>query len=193
MAGAAAVSQATGVLPRWGRAAGLAAGVLGPAMCTYTAVLLADTAVPAWHESYRELPFLFAGSALASAGGAALLATPLPEQGPVRRIVVLGAGIEVAAASRIERDRKLAAEPYQKGRPRTLLNAGRILTGVGAGLALLGRRNRVLSAVAGTSLLAGGLCTRFGLFYAGRESARDPKYVVVPQRERLARKESPPS
>jgi hypothetical protein len=32
---------------------------------------------------------------------------------------------------------------------------------------------------------SGSACTRFGVFEAGLESARDPKYVVVPQRERL--------
>ncbi|MEQ7009798.1 NrfD/PsrC family molybdoenzyme membrane anchor subunit [Actinopolymorpha sp. B17G11] len=184
---AAAVSAATGVLPRWGRTAGIAAGILGPAMCTYTAVLLADTAIPVWHESYRELPFAFAGSALASAGGAALLAAPPADHPPVRRLVVVGAALELAAVTRIERRKDITAEPYRKGRVRTLLTAGRVLTGVGAGLALMGRRNRAMSALAGVSLLAGGLCTRFGIFEAGHESARDPKYVVRPQRDRLAR------
>ncbi|MDQ3456389.1 MAG: polysulfide reductase, partial [Actinomycetota bacterium] len=55
--------------PRLGRLAGAGATVLGPAMTTYTAVLLAATAVPGWHEAHRELPFVFARSALASAGG----------------------------------------------------------------------------------------------------------------------------
>lgn len=184
---AAAVSTASGLLPRAGRTAGLAAGVLGPAMCTYTAVLLSDTAIPVWHESHRELPFVFAGSAMASAGGAALLAAPPSDHPPARRLVVAGAALELAAATRIERNKDITAEPYRKGRARTLLTAGRVLTGVGAGLALLGRRNRALSAAAGVSLLAGGLCTRFGIFAAGHESARDPKYVVRPQRDRLAR------
>jgi hypothetical protein len=31
--------------------------------------------------------------------------------------------------------------------------------------------------------------TRFGVFDAGMASARDPKYTVVPQRERLAARE----
>jgi hypothetical protein len=30
--------------------------------------------------------------------------------------------------------------------------------------------------------------TRFGIFEAGLASARDPKYTVVPQRERLAQR-----
>ncbi|GAA2756070.1 NrfD/PsrC family molybdoenzyme membrane anchor subunit [Actinopolymorpha rutila] len=193
-AAAAAVSTMTGVLPAWGRAAGLASGVLGPALSTYTAVLLADTAIPAWHEYHRELPFVFGGSALASGAGAALLAAPPAELEPARRMAVLGAGIELAAATRIERTGGIVGEPYRTGRPRRLMSAGRILTGVGAGLALAGRRSRLvsdrnsrlLSAAAGVSLLAGGVCTRFGVFYAGRASAADPKYVVVPQRERQA-------
>jgi hypothetical protein len=34
-------------------------------------------------------------------------------------------------------------------------------------------------------LAAGSVLTRFGVFQAGLASAKDPKYVVVPQRERL--------
>jgi hypothetical protein len=37
--------------------------------------------------------------------------------------------------------------------------------------------------------MAGSACTRFGVFEAGQASARDPKYTVVPQRERLNRGE----
>ena len=47
----------------------------GPLLATYTGVLLADTAVPAWHEAYRHLPFLFAGGAMTSAGAAGLAAS----------------------------------------------------------------------------------------------------------------------
>jgi hypothetical protein len=81
LAAVAAGSEVTGWFPRLGRLAGAGAGVLGPAMCTYTAVLLADTATPAWHEGYRELPILFAGSALTSGAGAALVAAPPGRQG----------------------------------------------------------------------------------------------------------------
>ncbi|MGH3094543.1 MAG: NrfD/PsrC family molybdoenzyme membrane anchor subunit, partial [Streptosporangiales bacterium] len=77
------------------------------------------------------------------------------------------------------------SEPYRIGRPGRLLRAARVLTGVGAGLSLVGRRSRVASAAAGVSYLAAGVATRFGVFEAGVASARDPKYVVVPQRERL--------
>ena len=46
-------------------------------------------------------------------------------------------------------------------------------------------RNRAGAVVAGALLAAGSLLTRFGVFEAGMVSARDPKYTVVPQRERL--------
>ncbi len=63
VAGAAAVSEVTGILPKAETAATLGAGLLGPAIATYTAALLCDTAVPAWHAGYREMPYVFAGSA----------------------------------------------------------------------------------------------------------------------------------
>ncbi|MET8197757.1 NrfD/PsrC family molybdoenzyme membrane anchor subunit, partial [Micromonospora sp. NPDC005222] len=64
------------LLPPAGHAAGLAAAVTAPALATYTGVLLADTAVPSWHEAYPELPAIFAGSALASGAGVGLVAAP---------------------------------------------------------------------------------------------------------------------
>ena len=42
----------------------------------------------------------------------------------------------------------------------------------------------------GAALMAGSACTRFGIFEAGQASARDPKYTVVPQRERVDRGEA---
>ncbi len=59
------------------------------------------------------------------------------------------------------------------------------LTAAGLAGAMLGSRNRVAGALAGVALLAASALTRFGIFEAGRASARDPKYTVVPQRERL--------
>jgi formate-dependent nitrite reductase membrane component NrfD len=44
------------------------AAVLGLLVSTYTAALIADTAIPVWHEGRRLLPASFAGSAAASAG-----------------------------------------------------------------------------------------------------------------------------
>ncbi|MGN9842894.1 NrfD/PsrC family molybdoenzyme membrane anchor subunit [Nonomuraea sp. H19] len=184
-AGCAAAAAVTGRFPRLGRAATVGAGLAGPALATYTAALICDTAVPAWHEGYREMPFLFAGSAAAAAGGLGMLAAPPAEAGPARRAALLGAVAECAAATRMERRLGPLAEPLKRSR---LLRAGEALSLAGAlaGIAL-GGRSRVAAVAAGAALLAGSACTRFGIFRAGFESADDPKYTVQPQRRRLAR------
>ena len=51
--------------------------------------------------------------------------------------------------------------------------------------AALGGRYPLLGRLAGVLGLAGSVCTRFGIFEAGIISTEDPKYTVVPQRERL--------
>jgi len=190
VAGAAAVSEVTGILPAAGAAATLGAGLFGPAIATYTAALICDTAVPAWHAGYREMPYVFAGSAASAAGGMGLLATALDAAEPARRLAVLGAGAELVAKRRLIK--RLAttgpvslSEPYETGRAGVMLRVAEGLTAGGLAGALLGRRSRALSALSGASLLAASALTRFGIFEAGMASARDPKYTIVPQRQRL--------
>ena len=84
----------------------------------------------------------------------------------------------------------ITAEPLHQGRAGRLMTASRALTVTGALGSLLGRRSRLAAGVSGAALVAGSVCTRFGVFEAGQQSARDPKYTVVPQRERLDRGES---
>ncbi|GAA3070604.1 polysulfide reductase [Streptosporangium carneum] len=173
------------VLPAAGDAAVMATVLTGPLMSTYTAVLLADTAVPAWHEAHRELPFLFAGSALASAGAAGMLATPHAQAAPARAAAVLGAVVETVAGAVMERRLGLVGEPYRQGKAGRRMRLARALTVGGGLLAVVAGRSRVLTGLSGAALTAGALCTRFGLLEAGRASAADPKYTVVPQRRRL--------
>lgn len=189
LAGAALVSDLTGIFPPLGKLAGLGAGALGPALSTYTAVLICDTAVPSWHEAYPEMPFLFAGSALTSGAAVSLMAVPTEQAGPARKVALAGAALELAASQRVEHRLGLVGEPYTTGRSGQLLKAGRALTAIGAGLSLFGRRSRLVSAVAGASMFVAGICTRFGVFEAGMVSAKDPKYTVIPQRERLDARE----
>jgi hypothetical protein len=174
------------VLPPLGTAGQYGAAALAPALATYTAVLLADTATPSWHAAYPELPFVFAGSALASGAGVGLLGAPCAQAGPARRLAVLGAAMELYGAHRVETTKGLLSEPYAQGRAGRLLRAGRALTAAGVAGAYLGRRSRVISGLSGLSLLTASLCTRFGIFDGGVASAKDPKYTVVPQRARLA-------
>jgi hypothetical protein len=160
-------------------------------LAAYTAVLLSDTATPTWRESYRQLPFVFVGSANAAAAGLALLTTPTEQNGPARRLAAIGATVEVAAFERMQHQmHPLVAEPLELGRAGMLLKAARALTIGGAlGASVLGR-NRVAAALSGLALMAGSALTRFGIFEAGMESAKDPKYTVQPQKERLAERRS---
>jgi hypothetical protein len=185
---AAAASNLTGRLPVLGRLAGAGAAALGAPLATYTAALLADTAVPSWHEAHKELPFIFGGSGAAAAGGLAMLATPLAQSEPARRMAAAGAGIELAASEVMQRRLGMLADPYRHGRPGLLMKSARALTAGGAVLTVLGGRSRPATALAGTSLLAGSILTRFGVFEAGVASAQDPKYTVVHQKERIARR-----
>jgi hypothetical protein len=180
-----ALGLARRALPLAGQAAGLAAAGVAPALATYTAVLIADTAAPSWHEAYPQLPFVFAGSALASASGVGLLAAPPSETIPARRLALTGVGIELAASRTIETRLGLLGEPYRQGRGRMLLRIGRALTVAGGLGALLGGRSRPVSALSGAALLAGSAGTRFGIYQAGVVSMIDPRYTVVPQRRRL--------
>nr|WP_231336232.1 NrfD/PsrC family molybdoenzyme membrane anchor subunit [Actinomadura graeca] len=185
-AGAAAVLDVTRLFPRLGTAATAGAAVLGPAVAAYTAVLAADTAVPAWHEAHRELPFVFAGSATAAASGMALLTSPVAETGPLRSAAVFGAALEAGAARLMRRRLGMIGENYEEGRAGRLMRAAEVLGAAGAaGAALLAGRSRAAAALSGAALLTASACTRFGVFYAGVRSAEDPKYTVVPQRERI--------
>jgi hypothetical protein len=86
----------------------------------------------------------------------------------------------------MERGMGLAAEPLRTGKAGRLMKAAEVLTVAGAVLGgALGGRSRVAAALGGVAALAGSACTRFGIFHAGVASAEDPKYTVVPQRERL--------
>ena len=181
---AVAACLASRRLPQVGTPATIAAGAIGPAVAAYTSVLIADTASPAWHGAYRELPYMFVGSAATAAGGLGLLAVPPERARPAARLAVAGAAAELTAELLIERRLGQEAEPYRTGRSGALMRAGQVLAVAGAAGAVIGRRRRAVSAVSGVALLAGSAVTRFGVFAAGQASARDPKYTVGPQRRR---------
>jgi hypothetical protein len=186
--GIAGGCEAFGILPRVKLAAQTAAGVLGLPLTTYTAALVANTAVPVWHEARRELPFVFAGSAAASAGAAAAVATPPAQAGAARRLAIAGALLELAATKAMEmRLGQLLGEPYRQGAAGRFTKLAKGCTVAGAALVGLGGRRRASSAVGGALLLAGSLFERLAVYRAGSQSAADPKYTVVPQRERAAR------
>jgi formate-dependent nitrite reductase membrane component NrfD len=189
----AAACAVTGKLPRVDLAATVPAAVLGPAVASYTSVLLADTAVPAWHDAHRELPFVFVGSAMTAAGGLGMLAVRPDDARQAVRFGVMGASAELIAKRLMMRRLGPAAEPYQKGRAGTMMEAAEGLIAVGLVGAVLAGRSRAAAVLGGAALMAASALTRFGIFEAGRASARDPKYTVGPQRQRLREQGEPAS
>jgi formate-dependent nitrite reductase membrane component NrfD len=196
-AGAAAVAEL--VPRRWrrtwparllgalARAAGLEAAATAPGVASYTAVLLSHTAVPGWNEVHRELPFVFTGSAAASGGGFGMLAAPVAEAGPARVFAALGAAQELVASRVMEHRMGLVREAYRTKRVGQVRRAAELATAAGlAGTVLVAHRSRAGAALSGLALLAGSALQRYGVFAAGVESTKDPRYVVVPQRERLS-------
>ena len=170
-----------------GRPAGLAAAAMAPGVAAYGAVLLAQTAVPAWNSGHAQMPFVFTASAAASAGGLGMIVAPLGEAEPARRLAVAGAVGELTASRVLEQRLGLVGETFRTGPAGVYLRRATALTAAGGlGAALLGRRSRIAAAASGLALLAGGLFQRLALLHAGIQSTQDPKYVVEPQRRRIA-------
>jgi Polysulfide reductase len=176
-----------GLFPRVADLARMASAVSGAPLAVYTATLISDTAIPVWHEARRELPFLFGSSAVASAGAASAIAVRPAEAGPARRLAVGGVLAENALMLAMEKRLGLVGEPYRQGEAGRFNKVAKACTLGGAALlAVAGRRSRVAAAAGGALVLAGEVALRWSVFKAGFQSARDPKYIVLPQRERAA-------
>jgi formate-dependent nitrite reductase membrane component NrfD len=182
----AAVLKFFGVLKRVRRTAEVVSFLAGAPLATYTGVLLADTAIPVWHEARRELPWLFGASASASAGAAATLLLPPEGAGPARRLAIAGAMMEGAVMNLMVHRLGFVGEVYKRGAAGRFARVAKASTAAGAALlALRGKKSRT-AAIGGSALvLAGELALRWAVFKAGFQSARDPRYTVIPQRERL--------
>jgi formate-dependent nitrite reductase membrane component NrfD len=190
---AAAHSLTGGRLGAPGRAAQVAAAVLGLPLSSYTAALIANTAVPVWHEARGELPFLFTAGAAASAGAALTALSPLAQAGPARRLAVGGAAAELVVAHLMEH--RLAARglggAYGEPDVKRLSRGATLMTAAGAALIAGGGARSRAAAVAGGALLSGGaLAERWTVFRAGTRSAQRPQDTIAPQRARIARGET---
>ncbi len=184
----AALLEATGRLKPVKYLAEAVSAVAGGPLSVYTATLVSDTAVPVWHEARQELPFLFGASAAASAGAAAAIAVPAREAGPARRLAIGGAVVENVVMTAMERRLGLLGEPYREGEAGRYAKLAKACTLGGAALlAGPGRRRRLAAVAGGALVLAGEAALRWSVFKAGFQSARDPKYTVIPQRERAAK------
>lgn len=186
--GSALLADRRGALRKVGDAAGHSAAVLGMPLAGYTAVLLANTAVPVWKAARRSLPPLFIAS---SASGLASLLGLAPLTGRERKVVhrfgAVGKVADLAAMAAVEREAgrvETARRPLREGLSGALWKAARGLTAASLAASLLpggSPAKRAAVALLGT---AGALALRFAVFHAGRASARDPRATVRQQREK---------
>jgi len=190
-ASGAATTLATGLelldrAPRLKVLAEAASALLGAPLSVYTAVLVSDTAIPVWHEARRELPFVFGASSVASAGAAAAAVVAPEYAGPARRMAVGGVAAGNAAMLAMQARLGMVGEPYRRGEAGKYHAIAKVCTTAGAALlARSAKRSRLAAVVGGGLVLAGEAALRWSVFRAGFQSARDPKYVVEPQRERI--------
>jgi DMSO reductase anchor subunit len=184
--GIAAANALTGLFPGASAVAKPAAALLGLPLSTYTGALIANTSVPVWHNGRTTLPFLFGAGAAASAAAATTILTPMDDAAPARRLALMGAAAELVATNVMEQKLGPLAEPYHEGPSGTLARTAKVLTAVGAmAIGGWGHRRRSAAVLGGAALLGGALAERFAVFRAGFASAKDPKYTVAPQRERV--------
>ncbi len=187
LSGASAVlASSDGLLGRAGDAAAYGAGLLGMPLAGYTAVLISQTAVPAWQEARRSLPVVFMGSAMAAAASLLALAPLGPrEEDAVRRFGMVGQIASLAGMLAVEREVsriERVGAPLRRGPVAALWNAARAAEV--AALLLSGfpgrsRPRRTAAALLGT---AAALGLRFAVFLLGRASARDPRATFHQQR-----------
>jgi formate-dependent nitrite reductase membrane component NrfD len=176
-----------GPLAAVGDAAGLGAGVLGVPLAGYTAVLLADTAVPVWQGAAGALPPLFISSAVTSAASALDLCNLNPfERRVVRRFGVVGKAAELFFSKAVEhgvRTPEAVGAPLRHGASGALWRAAKVLVASSLLLSLLPESPPVRRA-AGWLGTFGSIALRFGIVRAGRISARDPHATFAQQRAR---------
>ncbi|HEY0396216.1 MAG TPA: NrfD/PsrC family molybdoenzyme membrane anchor subunit [Candidatus Elarobacter sp.] len=187
--GAAITASTAAELLGWertSRALEVVAAAVGPAITVYTAVLIADTATPVWHEAYETLPFLFAASGIGAAGAVGATFAPAEQNGFARRMMIAGAfALPVAGHLMEHRLGKFMAEPYHRGKAGSFRNVAEVLSLAGGAIGLLAGKSRVATGVAAACVASAGVFERFAVSAAGTQSAQNPKYTVRPQRERV--------
>jgi hypothetical protein len=175
-------------LRRGGRAAQAMSAGLGLPLSSYTAALIVNTAVPAWHDARFELPFLFTAGAAASAGAALVTLSPIAEAQPARRLAVGGAAAELALSAMMERHESTRSAHKEVKR---LHRVATLLTAIGAGvIATRAGRSRPAAIAGGVLVTAGAIAERWTVFHAGSRSAQRPQDTVRPQRARIDRGEA---
>jgi len=174
----------------FGDAPAIVAGMLGIPLAGYTAVLIANTAVPVWQQSRRALPFLFIAGAIASTSSVLdLFSFSRRAQTAVRRFGVVGKCAELFASLAVEREASSiadrVADPLRSGPSGALWNVAKALTAASLLVSILPGRSQWKRATAGVLGILGTVAMRFGVFHAGKSSARDPRATFQLQRAQM--------
>jgi formate-dependent nitrite reductase membrane component NrfD len=182
-------------LPRAARALGAATAALGGYLGSYTGVLLAATAVPAWARSRLALGPIFIATATATGAAACrlvLVGAGLPERHPTHRSLVRlerSAMLAELAMSQLNEHRLgRAGEALKAGTPARLFRAAKGLVVGGLALQLVrGGRAQAAQNAASACFLAGGLAFRYAWVEGGKASAHDDEAVARMARGRVTR------
>lgn len=165
---------------------GLIAGMLGLGLAGYSGVLLSQTAVPLWQTSYRITPvlFLYSGAA-AAASFFEFFKLNSREASAVEWFGSIGKITELAATFALERNArriKRVGRPLTTGFSGFLWQSAKAFTIASALISIFPGKSRPKRVAAGVLGSLAGICLRFGLFYAGKSSARDPRASFEQQR-----------
>jgi Polysulphide reductase, NrfD len=184
--GSAILAGTDGFLGLVGDVAGLNSGLAGLPLTGYTAVLLGSTAIPVWQQTRRTTPPLFVASG-AAAGASLLQLFELSnrEERIIRMFALAGAFGELVAHAAMERQAgrvERVAEPLHEGLAGSLLRAAKACAAASLPLTILGRRRRWVRVLAGLTGALGAGATKFGVFHAGKASAREPRPTFEMQR-----------
>jgi hypothetical protein len=164
---------------------------------SYTGVLLAGTAVPAWNRSRAFLPPIFVCTATASGAAAtrlALAATGAPRRsaptaGALAALESAAMTAELVLSALNDRRLGIAGRALESGTPGRRLKLARALNVAGlAGRAAraLGRAPAAVDHVPSALFLAAALLYRLGWVAAGRPSALDHEAVAALARDPAA-------
>ena len=97
-------------------------------------------------------------------------------------------GTQIAERAMEHRLGPFMFEPYKIGKGGEFKRVSDFLCLAGGAIALAGGRNTMTTRAAAACIAMSGVFERFAVSAAGKHSAKDPKYVVQPQRERLERR-----
>ncbi len=166
---------------------GLISGVFGLGLSGYTGVLISQTAVPLWQHSYRTMPVLFLASGTAAAASfLELFDLNEQETVTVERFGLMGKVLELGVSMALEADAKRierVGRPLQGGLSGTLWQTAKVLTIAATLVSLMPGKSRAKRITSGILGSLASLSLRFGIYYGGKASARDPRATFDAQRQ----------